>query len=101
MISWDQAHAIAADRVARLRVSGDDRAVLVDDLALTYDFGWLFEYQSERFLQTGDVDCRLLDNHAFLVHRLDGHVVELPRWRRDDQLRALAEAWAAGAPPPA
>lgn len=100
MITWEQAHAIAADHVARLRVSDGDRAVLVDDLAATYDFGWLFEYQSERFLRTGDDEWRLLDNHAFLVHRADGHLVLLPRWQREELLRALAEAWAAGAPPP-
>ena len=41
--------------------------MIVDDQTMTERYGWVFFYESPRYLETGDVDQRLLGNAPVFV----------------------------------
>lgn len=45
---------------------------LVEAEILEKSFGWVFFYQSKRFLETGDYSERLAGNAPFIIDRRDG-----------------------------
>lgn len=47
-------------------------ATIVDGATLEFDVGWVFFYQSSRFLETGDVRDSLVGNAPLFVSRQDG-----------------------------
>lgn len=73
---------------------------------LAKPYGWVFFYQSRPAVETGDAGRRLSGNYPFLVDRLNGRVIpvgpfyreDLAKYERDlapDRLAAVAEL-----PPP-
>lgn len=78
MIDWPTAYLVAQRHVAGLELPGGDHAVLVDDLSRTVARGWVFTYQSKRYLDTGDRDAQLAGNRPFLVSNDDGHIEVAP-----------------------
>jgi Immunity protein 35 len=48
--------------------------VLVDSQTMEYGWGWVFFYQSKKFLETGDDDFMLWGNAPFIVNKTTGEV---------------------------
>lgn len=91
------ASAIAQGFVASLDPWFTDPAdgpALQWDATVELDFGWVFYWNSRRFLETGDVRHALVGNSPFVVDRRDGSVHPLgtghpvPR-----SVGAFADAW--------
>jgi hypothetical protein len=51
---------------------GAIEATIIDRATQEFDVGWVFFYQSSRFLETGDVQYRLAGNAPLFVSRQDG-----------------------------
>lgn len=101
MIDWPTAQQIAADVAAAVRVSDPgDRAVIDARATVEYEFGWLFQYQSARYLATGDDRAMLLNNARFVVDRRTGHVTTVRRPQLAALIAAYTTAYRTGAPPP-
>jgi hypothetical protein len=72
-MTHDQAKALVETHLATLaRSTGGDSAVIVDSATIERDFGWVFFYQSRRFLETRDPIWKLAGNAPYIVNRLDG-----------------------------
>lgn len=72
MIDGDAARAIAQAYIAK--ADGANNLVLLADLTIERDFGWVFFYESKRYLESGNVKDRLVGNSPFIVLREDGNV---------------------------
>jgi hypothetical protein len=76
MINHQQARQIATEWLIAQRARGADGVFLelriLDEHTLEADFGWVFFYQSQRFLETGDFPGQLLGNAPLIVDRRDG-----------------------------
>jgi immunity protein 35 of polymorphic toxin system len=54
-----------------------DRLVVVDDETIEKPYGWVFFYQSGRFLETGELGFALAGNGPVVVLRADGSLHHL------------------------
>ena len=83
MIDWPTAFRRAAEHVAAMTAPEDDTIVLDQPQAREVGVGWLFFYNSQRFLQSGDVRACLVGHVPFVIDRRDGSVRGLrTHWRQ-------------------
>jgi hypothetical protein len=54
--------------------------LVVDKSTREFPSGWVFFYNSERYIQTGNVLDSLAGNVPIIVDRADGSVHETGRW---------------------
>jgi hypothetical protein len=69
LVSLDQAAAVAAAEVQRI---GAGAFAVVEQSTVEIDIGWVFFYQSRRYLESGAFDDQLAGNGPLFVHRRDG-----------------------------
>jgi immunity protein 35 of polymorphic toxin system len=74
MIDRDAAAAIVGAYLSHLRVEDGDDLVLLEKETLERPFGWVFFYNSKRFVDTHDDRYALIGNGPLIVDRLDGSV---------------------------
>jgi hypothetical protein len=75
MITREQAQTVAASHIAKLM--GDENSCdIVDALTIDSPSGWMFFYQSRRYLETQDPSDALAGNAPLIVDRLTGKVTE-------------------------
>lgn len=72
MIEKDTAIAKARSFIAGLAVDGGNDLVLLEDKLIERSFGWVFFYQSQRFLDTANPLHAILGNAPLIVDRRDG-----------------------------
>ena len=63
------ARALARHQVATLAIDSGLDLVLQPERTLTTDVGWVFFYESRRYLETGDEHDKLMGNAPLLVCR--------------------------------
>lgn len=76
-ISFDQAKFLAKEGVSALGAASDDEFVLMEDKTVETERGWVFFYNTQEFIETGDPISALAGNGPILVKR-SGEVSELP-----------------------
>jgi hypothetical protein len=65
------------------------------DATTEFNFGWVFYWNSRRFLETGDARHALSGNTPFIIDRRDGSVRPLGTgYPLQQSIRAFADAWA-------
>jgi len=74
MIEKETAVANARMFISALRVAGGNDLVLLEDKTIERSFGWVFFYDSRKFLDTHDRLHALLGNAPLIVDRRDGSV---------------------------
>jgi hypothetical protein len=75
MIDHQQPRRIATDWLMAYQTRGPDGVVefcLLDEHTIECDFGWVFFWQSQRFLKSGDFSNQLAGNAPLMVDRRDG-----------------------------
>jgi hypothetical protein len=93
-----EARAIAAQEMERLFLGSAIEPVIVDSDTDEADFGWVFYYQSRRYLETGRPSDRLVGNEPLVVDR-HGRLHRLPTSAPPDVgIQRLREAGAFKAP---
>ena len=55
----------------------DDRLVIGDELTQEKPYGWIFSYQSARFLESGDLTHALAGNGPVVILKADGSIHQL------------------------
>lgn len=93
MLSLEQAQAIAREHVATLEEARRDGVLfrLTDGGAPVGEGrrGWAFNYQSPRYLESGEFSERLVGHGPFVVDRETGQVAEFgsspDEWRRYEE----------------
>jgi len=73
MVTRDDAHRIAEEQVQQLYDEGTYDLAIDERATREEDFGWVFFYQSKKFLSGDDADERLVGNAPIVVDR-DGRV---------------------------
>ena len=59
--------------IAELNKTGQHELVLIDDATSEHSCGWIFRYNSKRFIETGDFGDRVV-GAPILVDKRDGSV---------------------------
>ncbi|MCB0078527.1 MAG: hypothetical protein KDD73_14020 [Anaerolineales bacterium] len=77
MITQEEAREIALNSVNEAYAVKDDRLVIIDELSREVDLGWLFVYDSWKYLYEDDFDYALAGNDPIVVLRDDGSVHHL------------------------
>jgi len=72
MLSLEDAKVRAESELLRLQLG--DPVVVLDHATREFEFGWVFFYQSEEFVRTGNANSSLVGNAPLLVNRLSGEV---------------------------
>ena len=76
MITVERAFQIARNKLNEYEeqpVEGE-KLQLLDDLTLEFDFGWVFFYNTERFIKDGNYAYALAGNSPLIVDRVDGSI---------------------------
>ncbi|TGS04303.1 hypothetical protein EN834_08230, partial [bacterium M00.F.Ca.ET.191.01.1.1] len=71
-MNWTFAQAAQHAREIVCSICGEIEAAIIDEATQEFDVGWIFFYQSSRFLETGDVQDSLAGNAPLFVSRKDG-----------------------------
>ena len=91
MITRDKAKAIAASHIAAL-TDDDLPCEILDSETLERSYGWVFFYQSRRYLETKDPSELLAGNAPLIVDRLTGKITETGTAHPTEYYLALHEA---------
>lgn len=78
MIDLSAARAIAEEHLRAFEAGGSPPLALMDEHTREEDFGWVFFYNSARFLETRALRDALAGNGPLVVDRETGHVTTLP-----------------------
>jgi len=70
----------------------DDSLLIVTELTIEKDYGWIFFYQSRKYLETGEFSYRLAGNGPVVFERESGAVHYLGSDKHPDKLIREFEA---------
>lgn len=77
MLTFDEAKSMARDVVRRLEVEAGEELAFLDDEVLERSFGWIFFYNTKRFLRTKKPRDALAGNGPLLVDKRRSSVIQL------------------------
>ena len=72
MLDRQQAQRIVEGMIGEIDDDLDDWAVVQEDLTIEKPWGWVFFYQSRRYLETGEFSSQLVGNSPIIVNRATG-----------------------------
>lgn len=75
-ITKEEAERIAHEYVRTRKVEPDVELVLLTEKTIERSFGWVFFYDSKRYVQTGEFRDAVLGNAPIVVTKHDGRVHE-------------------------
>lgn len=76
MIHISDAQEIAKNKIAEMEKLSGVKLKLLDEETIEFEFGWVFFYQSEEYLKTGDILDRLGGNAPLIVDKFNGQIYE-------------------------
>ena len=78
MIDKEQAKAIVDKKINKQDSTGSKtmKLVILDDLTIEKEWGWVFFYNTEEFANSGDVMDTLVGNAPYIVNRNTGELIE-------------------------
>jgi hypothetical protein len=76
MVTREQARAIAQNYLNKIAGGDETELVLLLDATIERAFGWVFFYNSRRFVETGDPDSVMAGNAPFIVSATDGSIYD-------------------------
>ncbi len=68
-----EAKKIAHDFIVKDFNLENDKIIFIDDKVKTLDSGWIFYYNSEKFIVGGDFDFMLMGNNPVFVNKSNGN----------------------------
>jgi hypothetical protein len=100
MLTFEEARTIAAKFIHALERNQNDSFEIVDSATRAESFGWVFFWNSQRYIETKDWHFQLFGNVPVVVLRETGHVQFLPRASSSGKLDKCIQAFAASLPKP-
>ncbi|ATQ70948.1 MULTISPECIES: YrhB domain-containing protein [Methylosinus] len=76
-ISVDEATSLARDLVRKIGESAGEKLSIMEEKAITIEGGWVFFYNTDEFIRTGDITSALAGNGPVFVS-INGEIRELP-----------------------
>ena len=74
MINFEQAKIIALSKLKEIENEAKTRLAFLENDTLSFDYGWVFFYQSEEFVKTGDTQNMVGGNAPILIDKYDGNI---------------------------
>lgn len=74
MISADSARKIAIEYLSKLELKNREPLQLADNETLEKAYGWIYFYNSKKYLETGDFRHMLAGNAPFIVEKNSGNI---------------------------
>lgn len=71
MIDKNQARKIAQEEISRMNGRSLTECALMDDQTIEFQYGWVFFYQSKKFLETKDMNFMVGGNAPFIIDKHD------------------------------
>jgi hypothetical protein len=72
-----------AKQLVYARINAEDSSAgkmvelaIIDNETIEKEYGWVFFYQTEAYLKTGDIGDRLVGNAPYIVNKYTGEVIE-------------------------
>ena len=101
MIDRDTATGLVRAEIARWNAEDplpdDDEVVLQEEHTEEHSFGWVFFFNSRRYVETRDLSYALAGNGPLIVDRRDGSIYQISTaYAREDSIRAYAQGGEAG-----
>lgn len=76
MLSFDEAKKIALDMIQEIgSKSKIDLGILEDD-TINFEFGWVFFYQSKKFIETSNFEFLIGGNAPIIVDKFNSNICE-------------------------
>ena len=73
-MTYEMARKAAAKYLRSIWNRTDDNFVIADEETLHKDFGWVFFWQSERYLKTEEISDMLVNNVPLIVSKSNGKI---------------------------
>jgi len=75
MIDFAKAKELAFKKLEEIQGKSVIRLTLLESETVTFKYGWVFFYQSEEFVRTGDESQMVGGNAPFIVDKYTGMVI--------------------------
>lgn len=72
MIDYETAKQNAIEYINKGSSRADHEALIIDDLTIEKEYGWIFFYNSRIYLETGNIHYSFIGNAPFIVEKEDG-----------------------------
>jgi len=72
MITKESAISIASDHIKKITAKCE--SVLLMDQIIEFELGWVFLYESSKYLKSGEFGDRLAGNAPIIVNKNDGSI---------------------------
>lgn len=76
MINKNQAKKIVYEYLARMELEAGEQFEIIDSETIEKKFGWVFFYNSKKYIETGDFRYMLAGNVPFIIDKVDGSLHE-------------------------
>ena len=77
MLTRTDARLRAQRHLDSIPMSPNDSIIILDDYTIEKDYGWIFSYNSRRYVEEGALSHALAGNGPIVVMRQDGAIHEL------------------------
>jgi Immunity protein 35 len=78
MLDKESAKHKVQEIISRYKLSDESGgAVIIDEATIEKDYGWIFFYQSKKFIETQDMEYMLFGNLPFVVEKSDGSITKI------------------------
>jgi hypothetical protein len=74
MLTFEQAKERITKLINELGAQADDEWVVVPEDTIERKWGWVFGYQSSRYLETGKISYALAGNAPYIVNKYTGEI---------------------------
>lgn len=92
MITESQARIIATQYLEILESDIGDLLTIIDKETIEKSFGWIFFYNSKKYLESGELSYMLAGNAPFIVSRVSGDIQEMGTAKPIDEYISEYEA---------
>jgi hypothetical protein len=76
MLNFEQAKEIAMRKIDNVAKQSNIPLSMLEDSTETFEYGWIFFYQSTEYVTTGDLGKLVGGNAPILIDKFTGHVFE-------------------------
>lgn len=74
MINFEQARKLALSKLQELEKESSIKLIILEDHTITFEYGWIFFYQSEAYFKTGNIEEMIGGNAPILIDKYDSNV---------------------------
>ncbi|HEY0737291.1 MAG TPA: YrhB domain-containing protein [Herpetosiphonaceae bacterium] len=92
MIDRKTAERMVHELINGGHTSNSDERIIIDDATIEKPYGWVFFYNSRRFLETEDFSYYLVGQGPVIVEKVDGSIHEFGSAQHPDVYIAEYEA---------